>query len=597
MSDNDNDARYLHLIRTDCPLPPGTHVVGYCRDSGGVEQDRSVSQQAETFHEYCVHHNLVLEKVYTDEARRSSNTEKREALQEMLFDLHGTFKRIHDRYKREKIARERPFGVIFWRSNRLGRDRIESTNITTDLRLRGITVVDLVTAANTGNAGIDSVIEAFQSWQDEQLLDEISRNVRRGQAQLVGTRDDDAEFLRYNPGWPSTGGYLGVTPGRAPMGFLRSPIQIGIHKRRKGRAAGEPRIVSRWLPDPETWERCYRAWEMRHNNEGIAEIHDATKLFKNKNGYTAFFSNMIYTGDYEYGGKLYENFVQPMIPREWFEEEKRKIAARAEKLAGRKVKPQYEPRRIGTDYLLSGLVVCGAVDGEEHPMNIESIPADPGKRGEYVFFICTTKKNTRNGYCQAGRISYKALEKAVIDNLMDHVLTVENLRPIADEIAAQLSERNRDADIRIASVEGKLTEVRRSMENLLDTLEQMGYAVHLQQRYDKRKCEEEELLFELDTLKRCYVKPAKIVEITSDLLEQWIADIREVLEGGNRSLAARAIRQFVAKIVVKNGTGTLYYTFPFDGELFMPSVWSVDLRRIKSNKFLLQYPQFLSCKQ
>ena len=62
----------------------------------------------------------------------------------------------------------------------------------------------------------------------------------------------------------------------------------------------------------------------------------------------------------EYGGKLYENFVQPMIPREWFEEEKRKIAARAEKLAGRKVKPQYEPRRVGTDYLLSGLVVCGA---------------------------------------------------------------------------------------------------------------------------------------------------------------------------------------------------------------------------------------------
>ncbi len=29
------DTRYLHLVRPDCPLPPGTHVVIYCCDSGG----------------------------------------------------------------------------------------------------------------------------------------------------------------------------------------------------------------------------------------------------------------------------------------------------------------------------------------------------------------------------------------------------------------------------------------------------------------------------------------------------------------------------------------------------------------------------------
>jgi hypothetical protein len=30
---SDSDNRYLHIIRQDCPLPPGTHVVGYCRNS------------------------------------------------------------------------------------------------------------------------------------------------------------------------------------------------------------------------------------------------------------------------------------------------------------------------------------------------------------------------------------------------------------------------------------------------------------------------------------------------------------------------------------------------------------------------------------
>ncbi len=167
---SNSDTRYLHLIRQDCPLPPGTHVVGYCRDSGGEEQDRSVSQQADTIREYCAHHNLVLDKLYLDEARKSSNTDKREALQELLYDLRTGFKRINDRYRREKAVAENPFGVIFWKSNRLGRDSIEAMNIKTDLRLRGLTIVDLLTSANTGNPGIDALIEAFQSWQDEQLL-------------------------------------------------------------------------------------------------------------------------------------------------------------------------------------------------------------------------------------------------------------------------------------------------------------------------------------------------------------------------------------------------------------------------------------------
>ncbi|GAB4514660.1 MAG: hypothetical protein OHK0046_17070 [Anaerolineae bacterium] len=142
-----NDNRYLHLIRQDCPLPPGTHVVVYCRDSGGDEQDRSITQQIDVAREYCQHHNLVLDKLYVDESKLSSNTDKRDALQEMLFDLRRRFKHINEHYKCEKASRENPFGVIFWKSNRLGCDNIEATNIKTDLRLRGITIVDLVTWA------------------------------------------------------------------------------------------------------------------------------------------------------------------------------------------------------------------------------------------------------------------------------------------------------------------------------------------------------------------------------------------------------------------------------------------------------------------
>lgn len=104
MTNDDN--RYLHLIRPDCPLPQGTYVVAYCRDSGGDEQDRSVTQQTEAAREYCQHHGLILEHVYAGAARTASNTENRNALKDMLYDLRQRFKRINDRYKREKFVKE-----------------------------------------------------------------------------------------------------------------------------------------------------------------------------------------------------------------------------------------------------------------------------------------------------------------------------------------------------------------------------------------------------------------------------------------------------------------------------------------------------------
>jgi hypothetical protein len=47
--------------------------------------------------------------------------------------------------------------------------------------------------------------------------------------------------------------------------------------------------------------------------------------------------------------------------------------------------------------------------------------------------------------------------------------------------------------------------------------------------------------------------------------------MRDALEGEDRSVTRHVIQQFVAKVVIKEGTGTLYYTFPFPDNLYMPS--------------------------
>ena len=89
-------------------------------------------------------------------------------------------------------------------------------------------------------------------------------------------------------------------------------------------------------------------------------------------------------------------------------------------------------------------------------------------------------------------------------------------------------------------------------------LEKMGYASHIQQRYDQRRREEAELLAELDQLKALQVNPKQIYILSDAMLKSWIANMRRALDGDDKPLKRRVIQQFVAKVVLKQETGTLY---------------------------------------
>ncbi len=100
-----------------------------------------------------------------------------------------------------------------------------------------------------------------------------------------------------------TGNYLGILPGGVPTGFKAERIVVGTYKRKNGKRSGELREVQRILPDPELWDRCQLAWQMRRDGASIRDIMDATRLFKNVSSYDSFFKNLIYTGVLDYGGQ------------------------------------------------------------------------------------------------------------------------------------------------------------------------------------------------------------------------------------------------------------------------------------------------------
>lgn len=552
---------YLHLLRPDCPLPAGSHVIIYARDSGGTEQDTSVEQQIQAAREYCAFHGLVLERIYADEARQASAIDKREALADMLHDLRERFPTVNDPARRERKAKQRPFGVLCWKSNRLGRDLLHTRHVKADLRLRALTIVSLTPVVETGNAALDSMIEAFTEFNDEQLLKAISEDAKRGLARIVGMRDDDPEFMAHNPGWKSQGKYLGVMPGGVPTGFKAERVVIGQRRRKSGKASGELHTVQRIMPDPVTWPRCRLAWEMRHDGATLREILRATRLFSSVTSLKSFFDNRIYTGDLDYGGHVYRDFVPALIPREWWEEEQRKRDQRAQKLSGKRIDSALEPRRVASRHLLAGLVFCGEVEGEEHPMYGDTaLNKRSGSR--YDFYHCSVKKRTRGAKCSAKSVGARALEQTVVEALLQRVFTREHLRPLANAMTAMLSEQNHDAAIRLDAAQAELVKIERAITQLLDTIESHGASKSASERLRQREGEQSRLQHEIATLERLIVRKQDIPVISDDMLDAYIESVRAALQGDDVATARQLIQSVVAKIVVRAGRGELYYLFP-----------------------------------
>ena len=506
----------------NCPLPPSSRVVGYFRDSGGDEQERSVDQQRRVAEEYCQRHHLVLARVFADEARPGGTVVGRDAFD----DLIQTCRRLAPSVQRRDP--DAPDGILLWDLKRFARDRLDNAFFKADLRRRGYTVIFL--SDNIPQGGIGHIYEAMLEWKAEQDLQDISKDVKRGLADLVGTRGPDGQ-------------YLGLCPGKPPTGFKGEPYTLGVKR------DGTPRIVQRWVPDPDTWDLCRQAWEMRMNGASYREVHEATRLLGSLGSYATFFRNRIYTGTLLYGGQEYHDFVPALITEEAWEQVQ----------AMRRPRYQHRPRLDSSDYALSGLLYCGLCG---HAMKADSVPAradagDGYKRRRYRRYTCTGWKQNRD--CSMHYIRAELVEQAVFDSLLEHILLPEHLLRILEDAQPDDETRQmleRDAQRLAAS----LVDVEGIIERLVDAVERSGYSSSLVERLAEREAERSALRLQLSEVQR-RLEQTK-VDVPLAVVKDFCYNAREALQHGALEDIRALLRSIVVRIEVEPDGGRLIYNFP-----------------------------------
>lgn len=501
-------------------LKPGSTVWTYLRDSGGEGQDRSVARQEETIRAYCLKYDLILDDrfIFRDVAKSGKSIAGREEFNRMI--------------ELSEDRSIRPHAIILWNYARFARNASQAIYFISMLRNRGIVVYSITDPIPDSKYSI--IIEDSIHIGNEERREQISRDVKEQLHQLVTN--------------------YGAMFGRPPTGIKREPLDVTIPNPRTGKV----RTLNKWIPDPDYIPLIRKAFTMRANGESYQRIGLATGLFASDNSWTTFFANPIYKGALEYGGMVIENYCEPIVSPELWQA--------VQLLNRRRARPKSggadNPRRVGSSFILSGKIFCQNCGS---PMNGYSI-----KRWDY--YACSRRRRRHD--CDARRIPRDALEQAVIEQLLEQLLSLESLLAIQIRMQEAYNKARSSTQQERLELDRKLRAAKKKVSNLTNAIAARGHSKALLAALDEAETDENELLLQLSALEQASRVPPKYDRPSLAQLAEWVSQELRGTRDQQRYILQSIITRVIAKRDDTHIVAAVYYIPPqlaFESQIASPN--------------------------
>jgi site-specific DNA recombinase len=493
----------------DCPLPDGSRVWAYCRDSGGEDQD--IQTQKRAVLDYIEVNGLVLDRLFVDEARPGSSVVGRDAF-ELMIDLS----------RREP----RPVvGIVLWSFSRFARNLLDAQFYKADLRRRGFQIVSMTDDLPGGD--LDAIVEALYDWKHEQYLKDLSQNVKRTLHELA------------RQGY-SVGGF-------PPRGYKPEKIEIGTKR------SGKPQYATLWAPDPKWAPKVQEAFRMRAAGATFSEIRDKTGLYRANNSISCALRNKTYLGIRKCGDIETPDAHEPLVSQEIWDRVQETLWERP---GPRERWPagHMHPRRTRSTYLLSGLMRC------RHCGSAMIGARDKLRSGnEFRFYICGKRKREGISGCPTGKLSASLLEDKVMALVMNRVLQPRPARGLLDELNARINARIPETANEIATARKRLSEVNRAIFHLLDLAEVHGSEA-ARERLLGRERQKGRLARELQALEA--QRAQRQLTVSDEVLEDALSQMRQGLTAASVQDKRKLLSGFVDRIEADRERASVWYTFP-----------------------------------
>jgi len=490
----------------ESPFPPAAAVAAYLRDSGGDDQDLSVEQQELAVRAWCAERGLVLSRLFIDMHQSGASTDNRAGFEQLI------------QYFRQK-PRPPEAGLIIWKFSRFARNLNDAQFYKADLRRRGFIVHSM---QDNVPGGLDGhFFEAALDWMNARYLKDLSEDVRRGLHHVV------TQF--------------GAVPGNPPRGFIRQEITIGT------RVDGRPHVLHKWVPDPELVPIVRTAFEMRARGASYKEIHDRCRLFTRIGSYTTFFTNRLYMGELRYGPVTIPDYCPPMVPEPIWQAAQ-SVASMSIRKKGRTPGIiERHPRRVHSDYILSGLLTCARCGS---PMNGDVVR--PKHKKPNFYYSCSRRHAMRD--CDMPIIPQELLEKAVLQECADHIITLAKLSEVREILISGSKDRRAALEMDRKRLIAQSAALAQQIAHLTDAIAEKGHSRALLDRLNALELEQGGILLQIASIED---QIAHAGALSTDQLQDLIDAVRPALQSAEKDQVRSALRSFIDHITIDRDEKTI----------------------------------------
>ena len=495
------------------PLTPAALYARVSSDRQDV--DLSVAAQLRALRDYARNNGYSVAREYVDEAE-SGRVADRPQFREMI---------------EEGSRPKAPFQVILvWKFSRFTRKREHAVAFKAQLRRKGIRVVSITEQAEDNATGrlLEGIIESVDEYYSENLGQEVTRGMREA---------------------ASRGFFLA---SRAPFGYTRVKVSDGVKER--------PTLEI----DPVAAPIVREIFESSRRGNGLAEIckelngRGITNRGRRwqKNVVHYLLTNEAYTGTAVWGVKSkdekagepvrVENAWPALVSRELFDAVQQGLHERAPTVQ--------RPGRVGSQYLLSGLLRCGVCG--------KSYSAQGAKSGQFAYYVCSSLFREGAGACTARYLNATKVEDLVIEKIRERILTEETITELVTLVAEEIDNLAGEVNGRLTAINSELSDVDTRLENLYQALETKQLPIEalsprilsLKSRQDQLVAAREEAEFQLEQ------RRAELP--TSKEIKGYVADFRALFQDGTFPERKALIRNFVQGIEIVEDEAVLTYTIP-----------------------------------
>ncbi len=500
-----------------------TPVALYARVSSDRQDvDLSIAAQLRALRDYAQKNGYIVFREYVDEAE-SGRIADRPEFRKMIdaaAKANGPFREI-----------------LVWKFSRFTRKREHAVAFKSMLRRKGVRVVSITEHADDTPTGklMEAIIESVDEFYSENLAQEVTRGMRESASRGF---------------WVTS---------YAPFGYNRVMVQDGPKKR--------PTLQ----PDPDASRIVKRIFDLAEAGSGMTDITRTLndegilspkgKLWGKTSVHTILI-NESYTGTLVWGTHSKDN-AEPVRVEKAFPA----IVTKAQfsgvnKLMHSRAPKQSHPRRVGSTYLLSGLVKCKACN--------RALSGQDAKSGQFAYYVCQSIMKRGKDACDTPRLNARRFEELVVDKIRSNILTEGSITELVKVVDEEMDGIAQDQRKRLRIIEDELEDVKRRLGRIWNVIETSDLDMADASDRIKEHRERKERLEDAAADARAILSERRAHLDDVKTISAYAKDMRDFLNESELTERRAFIESFVKEIIVMPGDALMRYTVPMPDDSLIP---------------------------